>query len=58
MRQKMGILCSFSYLIVKLSGFETDGLQELVEGGDSASIEAIELGSAGVWQVSIGAEWT
>jgi hypothetical protein len=36
MRQKMGILCSFSYLIVKLSGFETDGLQELVEGGDSA----------------------
>ena len=41
-----------------LSGFETDRFQELVEAGDNAGIEAIELGSAGVWQFSIGAAWT
>jgi hypothetical protein len=38
--------------------FETDSLQELVEAGGNASVEAVELGAAGVAQLGIGTEWT
>jgi hypothetical protein len=38
------------------SGFETDCEQELVEAGEDASIEAVELGTAGVVQLGISIE--
>ena len=40
-----------------LSGFETDGEQELVEAGDDARIEPVKLGTVGVVQIFVCAEW-
>ena len=40
------------------SFFEADSLQKAVEAGDDASVEAVELGAAGVGQLGIGPEWT
>ena len=46
-------------LIQSLGGFfEADSLQKVVETGGDASVEAIELGAAGVAQLGIGTEWT
>jgi hypothetical protein len=39
------------------SGFEANCEQEFVEAGEEASIKAVELGTAGVAQLGIGAEW-
>jgi hypothetical protein len=49
----MGILFSFHSCP---SDFETDREQELVKTGDDASVEAVELGTAGIVQLCIGAE--
>ena len=55
MGAKTGILFSFHSCS---SGFETNSLQEFIEAGEDASVEAVKLGAVGVVQLAISAEWS